>query len=174
MQQACKRAARAHRGAEKARGCGERRCGSHLREDFGPWSVAECEVGRGARNKEESHERHRLVTDGQRYKRVFEEETKERRLRRDFNRNLIRAASRIEAPEGPSERMKVERDAAKPSELLDFRCQAKTQSRPCRECERACSLVVPVNLKRGPAKKETTPRGSGKRGGLVQMTHQCL
>jgi hypothetical protein len=51
MQQACKRAAREHRGAEKARGCGERRCGILLREGLGPWSVAECDVGRGARKR---------------------------------------------------------------------------------------------------------------------------
>ena len=156
MQQACKRAAREHRSAAKAQGCGERRCGNLFREDLGPWSVAECEVGRGAQTKEEPHESHRLATGGHRYKRVSEEEAKERRLRGDFNRNFHQAASECESLEGPSERVKVEKEAAKPTEPLAHRSQAKTPLRPCRRGERACSLVVPVNFKRGPANQESS------------------
>ena len=72
----------------------------------------------GRKPKEEPHESHRLATDGHRYERVSEEEAKERRLRGDFKRNLHQAVSDCESLEGPSERMKVEKEAAKPSELL--------------------------------------------------------
>ena len=72
----------------------------------------------GREPKEEPHESHRLATDGHRYERVSEGEAKERRLREDFNRNLHKAASDCESLEGPSERMKVEKDAAKPNEPL--------------------------------------------------------
>lgn len=72
----------------------------------------------GREPKEEPHESHRLATGGHRYERVSEEEAKERRLREDFNRNLHKAASDCESLEGPSERMKVEKEAAKPSEPL--------------------------------------------------------
>jgi hypothetical protein len=79
-----------------------------------------------------------------------------------------------ESLEGPSERVKVEKEAAKPNESLANRSQAKTSLRPCRRGERACGLVVPVNFKRGPANQEPSPGKVTEKAALYRATHQCL